>query len=329
MAQCDSKKILNLPKEDFLKTIKEFMENKEVYTSKQFRKSNFLNLYSIFKKLDIDSWMDLITMLNLESKYRNPRKLSKETLVKSYEMVQKKLNKSIISSLEFEENSRHSIKTIYEIFGSWKNFTIACNSHMVRETNTVTETNEELIEMYKKYSEKLGKIRGASIEDLKKSKEIYSYSVFVKRFGSWIEFKKLCGYEVSGRNLYTKEEIISLLSGKLKIKGRRLSQNEINKDGDLPALETILKAFKTTKISVVWDEIEGKNKTVIGKVYSKEEIFKLLSEEYKKTGKILSVSEIKKNPNLPGISTIYRKFNTTKILEVWNVILKERVINEL
>lgn len=329
MAKYTSKEIVNFSDEEFLKILKKFMEENEVYTSKQFVKSKFINLQTLYKKLNINSWFQLIEILNLQDKYKNPRKVSKEELIQKYKEAQKKLNKEKITITEFEKEASHGIKLVSKLFGSWKEFVEKCDSELTREINVVTETNEELIEMYQKFSEKLGKIKGASIQDIKNSKDIYSYSVFVKRFGSWVEFKKLAGYYVAGRNKYTKEEILKKLSIKSILKGRRLSQNEIIAEKDLPALETILKAFKTTKVSQVWDEIEGKNKTQSFKTYTKEEIKDLLWKEYLAKGNFLSVAEIKKNKNLPGISTIYRKYKTTKILDIWNLIKEEMEHNDL
>ena len=187
--------------------------------------------------------------------------------------------------------------------------------------NIVTLTNNELIKIYKEFSEKIGAIRGASVSQMKKYNFPYSQSVYTKRFGPWKEFKTLCGYDFKLGTFYSKEEISeNMLAARDKI-GRRLSQNEINKDKSLPTVDTILKYFKTTKLSEVWNELEI-NKTAVIKLYSLDEIKKLLLKEHAKKKKPLTVKEIKENSNLPGISTIYRKFKTTKITHVWDEILK-------
>ena len=190
--------------------------------------------------------------------------------------------------------------------------------------NIVTESNEELLEKYKKFSESIGAVNGASLSQLKKYNFEYSNTVYTRRFGTWQNLKKLCGYEQKLGSFYTKEEIVkSLLAAREKV-GRRLSQSEINKDSTLPVLDTILKYFKTTKLSEVWDELEkGKEKTSTEKIYSIDEIKEILLGEYNKIGRPLKVAEIKENKNIPGISTIYRKFKTTKITEVWKIVLGE------
>ncbi|MGL5053994.1 MAG: hypothetical protein ACRC5W_10445, partial [Cetobacterium sp.] len=112
-------------------------------------------------------------------------------------------------------------------------------------------------------------------------------------------------------------------------KGRRLSQNELNSDPNLPVLETVLKFFKTTKISVVWDELErGLEKTSTeGKHYSLEEVKNLLYKEYCSKGAPLTVMEITaktREGKLPGKTTIYRHFKTQKIRDIWRIVLEER-----
>lgn len=198
--------------------------------------------------------------------------------------------------------------------------------------NSVIETNEELLNLYKEFSEKIGAYNGASMVQLKKYGFKYSETVLLRRFGSWKNVKELCGYTFNLGTMYSKEEIVKLLMDARKEYGRRLSQKEINKDANLPALETILKFFKTTKISEVWDELEkGKEKTTTeGKTYTLEEIKDLLYKEYLEKGSPLTIVEIMektKEGKLPGKTTMYRHFKTQKIREIWKIVLEEREQN--
>ncbi|MGL6120950.1 MAG: hypothetical protein ACRC0V_10630, partial [Fusobacteriaceae bacterium] len=162
-----------------------------------------------------------------------------------------------------------------------------------------------------------------------KNKFKYSEKVLLRRFGNWKEFKEIAGYTFNLGSRYSKYEVIeSLLLARKKL-GRRLSQKELNNNPDLPSLETVLKFFKTTKISAVWDELEiGIEKTSTeGKRYSLEEIKDLLYKEYCVKGAPLTVMEISaktREGKLPGKTTIYRHFKTQKIREIWGIILKER-----
>lgn len=198
---------------------------------------------------------------------------------------------------------------------------------------SVNESNEELLGLYKEFSEKIGADNGASMSQLKKYGFKYSETVLLRRFGSWKNVKELCGYTFNLGTMYSKEDITKLLMEAREAYGRRLSQKEINKDSNLPTLETVLKFFKTTKISQVWDELEkGKEKTTTkGKVYTLEEIKDLLYNEFLKKGSPLTITEIMaktKEGILPGKSTLYRHFKTQKITEIWSSILKEREYNE-
>ncbi|MGL5056259.1 MAG: hypothetical protein ACRC6A_02670, partial [Fusobacteriaceae bacterium] len=128
---------------------------------------------------------------------------------------------------------------------------VKCNSEnkIKNKKIVVTEKNAELLKMYIEFSEKIEAYNGASMSQLKKYGFKYSEKVLSRRFGSWKEFKELAGYTFNLGSFYSKDEIINLLLNARKIKGRRLSQNELNSDPNLPMLETVLKFFKTTKIS--------------------------------------------------------------------------------
>lgn len=195
--------------------------------------------------------------------------------------------------------------------------------------NSVKESNEELLRMYKEFSEKIGAHNGASMLQLKKYGFKYSETVLLRRFGSWKNVKELCGYTFNLGTIYSKDEIVKLLMDAREKYGRRLSQKEINKDPDLPVLETVLKFFKTTKISSIWDELErGIEKTTTdGKTYTLEEIKELLYKEYLKKKSPLTTAEIMEKTRegkLPGKTTIFRHFKTQKIREVWKIVLEER-----
>ncbi|MGL5796620.1 MAG: homing endonuclease associated repeat-containing protein [Cetobacterium sp.] len=190
----------------------------------------------------------------------------------------------------------------------------------------VTETPEELLELYKSFSEKIGATNGATISELKKHRFKYSDRVLLARFGSWKSLKESAGFTSSSIPKYSKDEIIALMLDAREKQGRRLSQNEITKNKNLPALVTIYNCFRSTKISDIWDELEvGIEKTTTAqKSYSLEEIKALLYVEYLKKGSHLTAKELAskfREGVFPGRSTIYRHFKTFKIKEVWEIVL--------
>ncbi|WP_047384796.1 MULTISPECIES: hypothetical protein [unclassified Cetobacterium] len=171
------------------------------------------------------------------------------------------------------------------------------------------------------------------MSELKKYGFKYSSTVLLRRFGNWKTVKELSGFTFKLGSIYSKEDIVKALLIARAEKGRRLSQSEINKNKELPSLETILKFFKTTKISKVWDEIEKnlEKTTTEGKIYSLEEIKDLLYKQYCLKGSTLTISEIEvltKQGILPGKTTIYRHFKTYKIKEIWKIILEEKSTHE-
>ncbi len=107
------------------------------------------------------------------------------------------------------------------------------------------------------------------------------------------------------KQICTKEEA----SKALKETGY-LPQRKIEQHPDLPSRMTVLKLFKTTKITDVWNELGIP--ITLQAIYTKEEVFKVLKE----TG-WLSQKEINQHPGLPSYMTVLRLFNTTKINNVW------------
>ncbi len=103
------------------------------------------------------------------------------------------------------------------------------------------------------------------------------------------------------KQIYTKEEVSKALK-----KTGYLSQRKIDQHPDLPSVRTVLKLFKTTKMSDAWNELG------IPAPYTKEEVSKAL----KKTG-YLSQRKIDQHPDLPSRSTVLRLFKTTKLSDVW------------
>lgn len=150
--------------------------------------------------------------------------------------------------------------TIVKEFGSYEEaIKRAVNKEiMVKKLDCVKETNEELLKMYIEFSYKIGKRdTGASGVDLNRSNEIYNSGTFIIRFGGMNELRKLAGFipQYNGKIVYLKENITQDLIEKIIIKGNFLTTKEIIEDKELPALATILRYFKTTKLSQVNKEI--------------------------------------------------------------------------
>ena len=148
------------------------------------------------------------------------------------------------------------IDTLKERFGSYNNAIKLAKLQVNISQTIIKETNEELLQIYKNFCNKIGKV--ASAKDLNNDKEVYNSGVFIIRFGSMQELQQLAGLTPNfnaNKSRYNKVLITEMLIKAYKKYGRKLTTKEIKHNKELPDLNTILKYFKTTKISVVWLEI--------------------------------------------------------------------------
>lgn len=156
-----------------------------------------------------------------------------------------------------ETNKRLSVATFKaKGLGSWNEFLKSCGLEIFKTPKKIIDSKEEIRKKYIEFSEKIGEINGATYEQLKQS-EIQSSAIKL-RFNSLNILRKECGYiSKNGRELkYTKEELKEILKLKYKEYGRRLKQEEIRHDADIPSVTIFCSYFRTTKMSEVWDEIE-------------------------------------------------------------------------
>ncbi len=166
------------------------------------------------------------------------------------------------STTEFINHSSMNERVVKNHFGSWnKGLTKAGLLARYKTPGEVHESDEELLQMYRVFSIKIGKgSTGANTFDLNGSDEIYSIGVFENRFGGINEVRKRLGLEVTqekNKRKYSKKQLKSLLLKEKGTLGRRLTNSEINKNPNLPSIRTINIYFRTTSMIKVWKEIEG------------------------------------------------------------------------
>lgn len=121
-------------------------------------------------------------------------------------------------------------------------------------------TRKEVVMLYKKLSDRLGKIEtGATIRDLELHHRLNSYYIS-ELFGGLNELRMALGYKVGEQEIkatvFNKEEIKKILKRKIKIKGRNLKIREIEEISELPSLPTIYKIFEVNKIKDLYIAIE-------------------------------------------------------------------------
>ncbi len=184
---------------------------------------------------------------------------SEEELISELKRVANIIN-DVPSISDFDKHANISRGTLQNFFGSWnKAIEEAGFEIKYKSQDVVTETNEELLELYINFSKMINKsIEGATGKDLDRSNEIYNCGVFCIRFGSMNELREAAGFKIHYpiRKKYTKPELIKLLKKERIKKGRRLTTKEIGNNPHFPALSTFLRYFKTTKFSDVWTEVE-------------------------------------------------------------------------
>ena len=153
----------------------------------------------------------------------------------------------------------YSPSILAKYFGTYENAAKIIDSEYKykKRFEKVNESKEELLDRYIEYSKKIGK--PASYNDILCSGELPSVGVYKHRFGRMEFLKKEAGYESEKPcNLkYEKKDVMKNLIALYLNKGRRLTVKELAQESSIPSYSTILYNFKTTKISKVWEEIEG------------------------------------------------------------------------
>ena len=151
-----------------------------------------------------------------------------------------------------------SAGTIRKYFKSWNKFLEYMGEKPNHVITNVIHSNEELIELYRKMSIKIGKeIYGATSRDLKEYNFPYSKSVLASRFTSLNHLRKLAGFEIKREIIpkYSRQGLKLMLYTNYKKYGRKLTQTEIAENDSLPNPSSIFYHFQTTKISDVWKEV--------------------------------------------------------------------------
>ena len=210
-------------------------------------------------------WSELTKILRLERKLHS---YTDEMIIEKYKKVKRenKYEEERLTSTVFSRMSGVSSATLFKHFGGWNNFLILMNEEVILEQSKVEHTEEELLEMYREFSIKIGEEGYGAKQDDVDEKFIYKSGVLERRFESLNEIRKILDYEIEypGNIIYTKEMLTEILLKKYKEYGRRLTQREMreinkkyreDKEKKLPGIGTFLCHFKTTRMSAVWEEV--------------------------------------------------------------------------
>lgn len=163
----------------------------------------------------------------------------------------------IPSSIEFENHSHLNLRSFRKHI-KWNDFLKEMGIVEVREKADPNNYNkDELIEIYRNFSKTIGKLAGATVNDLNNATNIPGSDVFIYNFGSINELRNAAGFPPVLRypKRYSKDELVEKLKLACEIKGRILTLKEIQEIEWLPSLSTIFRYFKSTSIKDIYKEI--------------------------------------------------------------------------
>lgn len=243
-----------LSEKDIYNLIKEELERIGSTKLSDYRdkRKEGLPSYAYIKKRLNKSWNEILEKLNYELNHDIKTKEEYiEILKKAYMEIGKVPSIPDLEKLGIENS------VFFYHFGSYNNALLEAGLTPNFKMTTVDNTDEELLEMYKDLCKRLG--RAATSTDIE-SNLPYKKEVFEIRFGGMNELKRLVGYKIKDTHKkYTKEIIIDILKDTYRNNGK-LTLKEIGlmskRNDEFPSLTTILRYFKTTKISEVWEIIE-------------------------------------------------------------------------
>ena len=234
-----------------IKLIKEKIKSKEIRRISDIDRIEGLPSYKYIKKLWTKEEMEEIFKVKIK-RYT----YTVENISEQYNRIKEKYEKVTFKLLKKETGI--SAGTIRKYFKSWNKFLEYMGEKPNHVITNVIHSNEELIELYRKMSIKIGKeIYGATSRDLKEYNFPYSKSVLASRFTSLNHLRKLAGFEIKREIIpkYSRQGLKLMLYTNYKKYGRKLTQTEIAENDSLPNPSSIFYHFQTTKISDVWKEV--------------------------------------------------------------------------
>lgn len=245
--------------ENFIEYIIKLMgeNNSQIHYDELAKKHDIPKRYSLLKylretgRINDEKWNSFIKYINL-SPENEPTRKTNEEMIKDILDVYNTLKKAPSAS-EFDKK-KYDHKALSNRFGSWNKAIEAANIVPLYKTpGVVKETDEELLDMYRGFCEKIGYM--ARRQDLDESDEIYSSSVFAVRFGSICSLQKLAGYAPRERKKkYTKKYLAEILLKEMK--ENNLSPAQLKKSPNIPAVSTYNRYFQKTSFLEIIKEIE-------------------------------------------------------------------------
>ncbi|EJR97986.1 MULTISPECIES: hypothetical protein [Bacillus] len=244
---------------DLLGQVREVLEKKDVktaeiydankgdlhYTSETLRKKFNLAFPQIVVKSGLYD-------LNNHLKYI-PKEIIYEQLNQEFERIGS-TRKSIYNSKRNKSRFPYSDTLKIRLNQSWPEILLCCNQ--LSEVKKYDEISKELLkDEYKMISKKLG--RAATIRELT-DWTVFSFDIYRQYFSTMKILKEECGFRHDYKGgkkpielSMCKEELVRLY----KKYNRRLTYNELKEESQI-SISTLFRRFETTKINVIWNQIE-------------------------------------------------------------------------
>ena len=213
----------------------------------------FQERFGTFENLRIKAGFERIRM--------RKSKHSEEELIQIYIEFSKKMGKENGATvLDFSKYAKsHNIPSFTTLIGKFKSVKNLREKAGFEKISTKKSrySEEELIQMYIKFSKKLEKEHGASALDFNnyaKLNNIPSFTTFMTRFKLIKILREKAGFkEIKKKSRYSEEELIHTyvkVSEELKKENGAsgLGFNKYAKSHDIPPYSTLMTKFKSTKI---------------------------------------------------------------------------------
>ena len=201
------------------------------------------------------SWRELSKKLGLK---RTVKEYTDEEIYEAYEKVKKKYKVVSLPIMQKETGIGYGVFKNH--YGGWNNFLIMLNES-IHEHVEITQTDEELIKMYRDFSIKIGKEKyGAEKKDIDEKGFIYSSASLAFRFTGMTNLRRLAGFEIKWARpcVYSKELLKEILHIEYMKRSKKMLIREIEKNPELPSIGTFFKHFQTSSMNKIWEEVLGR-----------------------------------------------------------------------
>ena len=276
---------------------------------------------TILNILNFKSWTKLMESLGYETAISKAEiKEERSIVLNKFKEEYIRLNPSSLGDFDKRRSGYSSGQYIRFFNLKWNELLNICGFKI---NQIYARDEKEIIKRFKKLSNKLDRTPSIS-ECTEAGISLYiirykykNYSSFLKEMNYKQTFNTPIIVDISDEELLKLYSDFSDKMGKADIGASAKDLNE----GDVYNSDVFTIRFGGM---IELKKLAGKTLTVSrNKKYTKDTIVELLFKEYKLKNRILTNKEISNNDMLPGLTTILRYFNKTKMSLVWDEIINK------